>query len=148
MLYKVIIADDDAVIRSLFANAFSDICRLFAAVDGQAALELIKGEEPDLVFLDIEMPGISGLDVLRLLKETGHKPVVWMLTGKEELEIITEAISLGASGYLTKPFEIERVRGIVLNHVSAPEARKRSVKSWEVKRKSGPKPRKSGRKKE
>lgn len=147
MLYKVMIVDDDAVIRSLFTNAFSDICRVFSAVDGQAALELVKAEKPDLVFLDIEMPGVSGLDFLRLLKETGHKPVIWMLTGKEELEVIKEALSLGASGYLTKPFEIERVRGIVLNHVSAPEARKRSVKSWAVKRKGGPAPRKPRRKK-
>lgn len=147
MLYKVVIVDDDAVIRSLFVNAFSDICRVFSAVDGRAALELIEAEKPDLVFLDIEMPGISGLDLLRLLKEAGHKPVIWMLTGKEELEVITEALGLGAAGYLTKPFEIERVRGIVLNHVSAPEARKRSVKSWAVKRKNGTKPRKPGRKK-
>jgi len=147
MRYKVIIVDDDAVIRSLFENAFSGICSLFAAVNGQAALELIKAEKPDLVFLDIEMPGISGLDVLRRLEETGHKPAVWMLTGKEELEVITEALSLGASGYLTKPFEIARVRGIVLGHVSPPEARKRSVKSWAVKRKGGPGPGKPGRKK-
>ncbi len=147
MRHKVMIEDDDAVIRSLFVNAFSEICSLFAAVNGQAALELIKAEKPDLVFLDIEMPGISGLDVLRNLKETGHKPSVWMLTGKEELEVITEAISLGASGYLTKPFELERVRGIVLSHVSVPEARKRSVKPWTVKRKGGPDSRKPGRKK-
>ena len=77
MRHKVMIVDDDAVIRSLFVNAFSEICSLFAAVNGQAALELIKAEKPDLVFLDIEMPGISGLDVLRNLKETGHKP--WRL---------------------------------------------------------------------
>jgi len=147
MLYKVMIVDDEAVIRSLFANAFPDICRLFSAVDGQAALELIKAENPDLVFLDIEMPGVSGLDLLRLLKESGPMPVIWMLTGKEELEVITEALSLGASGYLTKPFEMERVRGIVLNHVPRQEARKRSVKSWAVKRKGGPEPGKPAPKK-
>ncbi|MDO8803113.1 MAG: response regulator [Elusimicrobiota bacterium] len=135
MRHKVVIVDDDAAIRSLFENAFSGICQLFAAAEGQAALELIKGEKPDLVFLDIDMPGVSGLEVLRLMKESGAVSIVWMLTGNEKLEIITEAISLGAAGYLTKPFEVARIRGI-LDSVSMPGTGKRSAKPWRVKRKN------------
>ncbi len=144
MQHKVVIVDDDAGIRRLFENTFSDIGRILSAADGEAGLELIKLEKPELVFLDIDMPGISGLEVLRLIKEAGLASVVWMLTGKEELSVITEAINLGASGYLTKPFEIVKVRGI-LRSVIMPEAGKNSDRPWRVKRKGGRDPGQQGK---
>jgi len=137
MKNKVLIVDDDAAIRTLFENTFSDACRIFSAAEGEAALELIDREKPDLVFLDIEMPGISGLEVLRRIKKSGLAPVVWMLTGKEELAVITEAISLGASGYLTKPFELPRLRTI-LEAVLLPGSDKHSARPWDVRRKNNP----------
>jgi len=133
MRRKVIIVDDDAAVRRLFEAAFSSTFLLLAASGGQAGLELIKKEKPDLVFLDIDMPDVSGLDVLRLLKESGLAAVVWMLTGQEKLEVITEAIGLGASGYITKPFEIGKIREI-LNSALLPEEGMRSAKAWQVKK--------------
>lgn len=142
MPHKVVIVDDDAIIRSLFEKFFSDTCSLFAAEEGQAALKLIKDEKPDLVFLDIDMPGISGLEVLRQLKEAGLAPIVWMLTGKVQLEVITEAMNLGAAGYLTKPFDVVKIREI-LNSVLTPGVEKPSARPWVVKRKGKQDPGKS-----
>jgi DNA-binding response OmpR family regulator len=76
---------------------------------------------------------MSGLKVLRLMKEAGLAPIIWMLTGKEELEVITEAITLGAAGYLTKPFDVDKIRGI-LNSVLTPGAGKPSDRPWVVKK--------------
>jgi len=140
---KIVIVDDDAIIRSLFQKFFSDAFQLFAAAEGYSALKLIKGEKPDLVFLDIDMPGLSGLDVLRNIKEAGLTPVVWMLTGKGQLEVITEAINLGAAGYLTKPFEVAKIRKIV-DSILTPGAEKPSDRPWVVKRSGKPGPGKSG----
>ena len=136
MRYKVIIVDDDAVIRSLFENAFSGICSLFAAVNGQAALELIKAEKPDLVFLDINMPGISGIETLKLIKASGVPSVIWMLTGVEDLSVVMKTLGMGASGYITKPFDVEKLRRVVLNAVTDLEGEEKpSDKPWTVKRK-------------
>ena len=143
MRQKVVIVDDDAIIRSLFEKTFSDACQIFAAAEGQGALALIKSEKPDLVFLDIDMPGITGLDVLRQVKEAGLAPIVWMLTGNEKLDIITEALSLGAAGYLTKPFEVEVIKEI-LNSLLTPGAGKPSARSWTVKGESPRDPGESG----
>lgn len=133
---KVVIVDDDANIRELFENAFSASCQVFSAAEGQAALELIRGDKIDLVFLDITMPGLSGLDVLRIIKQSGPEPVVWMLTGNEELEVITEAIGLGAAGYLTKPVNITKIREI-FNSVLKPDSGKSRGRPWVVKRQKG-----------
>lgn len=144
MRHKFVIADDDGVIRSLFRNAFSDSYSLFTAADGEIALDIIKAEKPGLVFLDVEMPGLSGLEVLRRMKVLKLKAVVWMITGNEELEIITEALKLGAAGYLTKPFELGKIRGI-LRSVLVGEPKKSSARSWTVKKGKSPKPGKPGR---
>ncbi|OGR98562.1 MAG: hypothetical protein A2016_00555 [Elusimicrobia bacterium GWF2_62_30] len=145
MSCKVMIVDDDVIIRSLFEKSFCDSCQLVIAAEGATALEMIKKDKPDLLFLDIDMPGISGMEVLRLLKASGTMPIIWMLTGNEKLEIITEAINLGAAGYLTKPFDQKKIKEI-LDNVLTPEAEKTSARPWSVKRKGGQEPEKPGQK--
>ncbi len=74
------------------------------AMSGEKALELVKMESPNIVVLDIRMPGISGIDVLREIKKSHPKIRVIMLTGVEDDATKNEAMALGASGYLTKPY--------------------------------------------
>lgn len=144
MQHKILIVDDEENIRFVIKEAFSHSYQVFTAAEGLAAMEIIKKEKPTLVFLDIKMPGVSGMDVLRLVKEAGLSPVIWMLTGDEDLEVALKTLKMGASGYLTKPFEIKKIRDIVLNTVLGSEQKEqrdtRGDKPWRVKKKKSPKP--------
>ena len=137
MKHKILIVDDEENVRFVIKEAFSNSYQVFTAPEGQAAVDIIKKERPTLVFLDIKMPGVSGLDVLRMVKEAGLSPVIWMLTGEEDLELALETLKLGASGYLTKPFDIKKIREIVGNAITDNEQKERhdtrGDKPWIVK---------------
>ncbi len=105
---KILIADDSEDIRgslSRLLNAYD----ITTAPDGESALKLALEEKPCLILLDIDMPGLNGLQVLERLGEVTPRPTAVMLTGDTELETGIRAISLGAYAYLTKPFEKDRV---------------------------------------
>ncbi|HOW90030.1 MAG TPA: response regulator [Elusimicrobiales bacterium] len=139
MKHKILIVDDEESVRRMLAQAFSGTYEVLTSSAGGDALRLIELERPALVFLDIRMPGVSGLDVLRTLKEKGSPAVVWMLTGEEDLGTVTLAMELGAAGYMTKPFELSRLREIALDvaggRSGASGACERSGKPWHLKKK-------------
>lgn len=110
---KILIVDDEPNILFVISQAFQDSYEVHTASGGEKALELMASEKPDFVFLDIKMPGISGIEVLAMVKGTGASPIVWMLTGNDELETALETLRQGASGYLTKPFDLAQIRMIV-----------------------------------
>ncbi len=136
MLHKILIVDDEENVRFVLEKAFSGAYRTFTASEGLSAVEIIKKERPTIVFLDMKMPGISGLEVLQLVKETGLAPVIWMLTGEDDLDVALETLKLGASGYLTKPFDIEKIREIILNAIQGAERKGRpdaqDDKPWKI----------------
>ncbi len=74
------------------------------ATSGEKALELSKKENPNIVVLDIRMPGMTGIDVLREVKKISPKARIIMLTGVEDEATKNMAMELGASGYLAKPY--------------------------------------------
>ncbi|PIS47920.1 MAG: two-component system response regulator [Elusimicrobia bacterium CG08_land_8_20_14_0_20_51_18] len=111
MKHKILVADDDENIRITLQRVFSD-CDSLSAADGKIALELISAEKPCLVFLDITMPGLSGLEVLEAVKELDDKPAIFMLTGDGELETAVKALDKGARTYITKPFDVREIRKI------------------------------------
>ncbi|MCX5792635.1 MAG: response regulator [Elusimicrobia bacterium] len=139
MQHKILIVDDEDNVRFVIKEAFSKTYQVFLASEGLSALEIIKKERPTLVFLDMKMPGISGLEVLSLIKETGLTPIIWMLTGEEDLDIALKTLKLGASGYLTKPFDIKQIRNILLNAIQGAEQKEQhdtqGDKPWQVIRK-------------
>ena len=112
-MITVLIADDEAAARHGIKKALARLnCRLLEAADGHAALDLIQREQPDLVLLDIHMPGRDGLSVLSTLGDQTSSEIV-MVTADDRLESAIECMRLGASDYLTKPYEIERLRAFV-----------------------------------
>jgi DNA-binding response OmpR family regulator len=101
---KILSADDDADLLSLIAFSLSQAGYLvIKANDGPSAIRLFNAEAPDLVVLDINMPGASGFDVCRAVREKSRVPVM-MLTVRGEEEDLVKALELGADDYLTKPF--------------------------------------------
>ncbi len=134
MGFKILVVDDEETIRLGLKQIFSDHTVLLAA-GGEAAVRLVIDERPSVVLLDIDMPGMSGLDVLAALKDLEHKPVVLMLTGNETLETAVKALELGAKSYITKPFEVAGIRRFVLAAVGENGGEgKSSARPWTVKK--------------
>jgi CheY-like chemotaxis protein len=104
----VLIVDDDEFIRKLIATTLEDVARLelYEAADGADAVEVALRERPKLVFLDVDMPGMNGLDACRRLREeeatSGATIVMLTAAHGDGVEALAEAA--GADLFLTKPF--------------------------------------------
>jgi len=114
---KILIADDDHDLLALIAFTLTQSgFAVVKASDGLLALQLFKDESPDLVLLDINMPGANGFDVCAKIREQSNIPVM-ILTVRGEEEDLVKALELGADDYLNKPFSprtlIARVKALL-----------------------------------
>lgn len=101
---KILVADDDPDLLDLVAYALGQTGYLVVkAGDGTAALASFEAEAPDMVLLDINMPGMTGFDVCSAIRSRSTVPVM-MLTARGEEQDLVRALDLGADDYLTKPF--------------------------------------------
>jgi DNA-binding response OmpR family regulator len=101
---KILVADDDPDLLDLVAYALGQTGYLVVkAADGTAALAAFVAESPDMVLLDINMPGMTGFDVCSAIRSRSTVPVM-MLTARGEEQDLVRALDLGADDYLTKPF--------------------------------------------
>jgi DNA-binding response OmpR family regulator len=113
---KVLLVDDEQEFVETLADrlAIRDL-ETTTAHDGQAALSAVEKEEPDVIVLDLKMPGLHGIDVLRRLKQANPNVEVIILTGHGSQKDEEAARSLGAFDYLKKPADLEtlvsRIRG-------------------------------------
>ena len=114
MKASVLIVDDDDGLRGVLADRFRfwghDVT---TAESGTRALELAAAKGFDLILLDLAMPGLSGLDVLARLPETGAEAEVVVLTAHGSLEMAVEAMKAGADDFLAKPADFELLKKIV-----------------------------------
>lgn len=94
---------------------------MFQAANGPTALEIVKQESPDLILLDMKIPGMDGLEILRNLRKMGAESKVIMMTAYGELDLIQEAMEMGALAHFTKPFDIDELRQAVNAHLMWPE---------------------------
>ena len=108
----ILVVDDNQDIRDLISLILEEEgYSVISAEEGASALALIKEKEPTLVLLDVMMPGISGLEVLRQLRaskrsQVSQTPVI-MITAKSQSTDIDEALELGATSYIIKPFRAD-----------------------------------------
>jgi CheY-like chemotaxis protein len=108
----ILCVDDNRDIRDLITLILEEEgYSALASSDGDSALTLIKERKPDLVLLDVMMPGISGLDVLRTLRALSDSSInqtpVIVITAKSQSSDIDEALTAGATSYIVKPFRPE-----------------------------------------
>lgn len=117
---SVLVVDDTEANVDILVEALGDIYDVSVAIDGESALEAVEENPPDIILLDIMMPGIDGYEVCRRLKQDprfAKIPVVF-LTAMTEVESKTKGFQLGAVDYVTKPFEIMEVQARVRTHLS------------------------------
>jgi len=109
---SILIVDDEEVIRNFFSEMLSEY-RILTAQSGEEALEIIKTDRPELVLLDLKMPGIDGLETLKRIRKMDKGLSVVMLTAYGTPEIKSQAMRLGARGLMAKPFELQQIKTLI-----------------------------------
>jgi len=114
---KILVVDDEErMVRFIRLNLEHDGFRVSEAFDGRQALEQLRTEAPDLILLDVMMPGLDGFEVLQMIREVSKIPVL-MLTAKGEEDDRVRGLELGADDYITKPFSprelVSRVKAVL-----------------------------------
>lgn len=110
---RVVVVDDDPDLGSAIREALaSEDVRVEAPGDAQAALPLLLKDAPDLVILDVNMPGMSGWELCAILKrQSGTRSIpILFLTGRQEVKDRITAMQFGGSDYLAKPFSVQDLR--------------------------------------
>ena len=107
---RVLIAEDEALIRMDLREMLEEEGHEIVgeARDGAEAVDLARDRDPEIVFMDIEMPGMNGLEAARIIGEEGIAPIV-MVTAFSQAAYVEEASHAGAMGYLVKPFSVQDV---------------------------------------
>ena len=112
------IIDDEAAIRETLTRWFTQKeCQVESFSEPQSALERIEEKPPHFVFLDLMLPQMSGIDVLRLIREKAPESIVIMISGYGTIETSVEALKLGAADFLTKPLDLENVEVLLQKYV-------------------------------
>ena len=106
---KILIIDDDPKIGWILSEGLSSSMEFVSARDGIEGIQMVSTEKPDLVLLDIKMPGMNGLEVLEKLNKMPIRPEVIMLSGHGETKNIVHSMHLGAAEFINKPFDVKEV---------------------------------------
>lgn len=106
---RILAVDDDESVLALLKRVLEREGYDVALVsDSNSVIPLMAEQPPDLVILDVMMPGPSGFEILHLIRQSSNVPVI-MLTGKRELSALSVALTLGADDYMLKPFSSEEL---------------------------------------
>jgi len=107
---RVMVVDDETNFRKLLVRELERRGhQTWSAGDGAEALELLHRGTVDVILLDLKMPGLGGIDVMRRLQERPQPPEVIVMTGYASVQTAIEAVKLGAYDYVTKPCKIEKL---------------------------------------
>ena len=111
MLYKVLVVDDEAPVRELLSDLLKrEGCKVSICATGEEALDLLKKDSFDVVLLDIKLSGISGLEVLKNIRDTNKDLAVIMITGFGYNEdLICKSKEFGCSGYIGKNMPVAQI---------------------------------------
>ena len=107
-MYNILVAEDELLERKVLCKflkrSMGDRCTVLEAGNGREAVELFEKHHPAVAILDIRMPGLTGLEAARIIRQSGKPCVILFLTAFDKFEYAREAISLRAMDYLLKPY--------------------------------------------
>jgi len=113
VLPRILIIDDDQSLLESYTVLLEDEFQVSTAETGEKGLDLLRHEDVHLVLLDVRLPGINGIEVLRRIKALDENVDVIMITAVKDVRVAVEAIKLGAYDYLEKPFEIDEILSLL-----------------------------------
>ncbi|MEW6600000.1 MAG: response regulator transcription factor [Nitrospirota bacterium] len=109
-MHRILIIDDDKEMRTVLSDVIrSKDLEVFTAGNGKIALKEISTHSPDLVLLDIQLPGVDGMTILERIREIDKNIIIIMMTGYGDIKGAVKAMKLGAFDYITKPFNNEEI---------------------------------------
>lgn len=112
---RILVVDDEAPVREVLSDYFVERGYVvFTAAGGEEALAAFARERPDIVLLDVRMPGLDGLQVLKRLRAADPDVAVIMVTANEDVALARETLSIGAFDYVAKPFDFEHLNRMVV----------------------------------
>ena len=125
MTARILVVDDEAqIVRVLRGYLEKAGFIVLSAYDGREALRIARQEKPDLILLDLMLPGMDGMDVCRVLRQESNVPIIMLTARVEEMDRVL-GLELGADDYVSKPFSpreiVARVRAVLRR--TRPEAR-------------------------
>ena len=111
---KILVIDDEEIMRSFLCDMlFDEGYQVQAVPSGEEGIKLFQKENFHLVVTDLKMPGFSGIDVLKAVKNANPNADVIMITGYASVETAVESMKLGAVDYITKPFEMDQIKNVI-----------------------------------
>ncbi|MDD5190987.1 MAG: response regulator [Dehalococcoidales bacterium] len=110
------IDDDENVIKLIKANLTIEGFEVLTASNGQDGIKQFEDSNPSLILLDVMMPVMDGLETIRHIRKTSNVPIV-MLTAKDDMRTLEQALSLGADDFITKPFSLRELTARVKSKV-------------------------------
>ena len=112
-MYKIMLADDEGIVidslKFIIEKEFPDSCSIEYAKTGRSVIELAEWFRPDIAFMDIQMPGINGIDAMKEIREANSHTVFIIMSAYDKFDYAKEAINLGVMEYLNKPVDREKI---------------------------------------
>lgn len=109
-MHKILVVDDELSVREAIRIILKDNYDVILMDSGEAAIEYLKLNDVDLAFLDILMPGMSGLEALKIIKARNNPPEVVIVTATRTVKNAVDAVKNGAFEYVTKPFDVDEIK--------------------------------------
>ena len=121
MTSKILVVDDEPDFSRLFASVLTEMgYEVSTASGGRQGLLKIRENPPDILFLDVKMPQVDGLECLRRIRKTKRKFVIVVMTAYGDIESARKAMRLGADEYISKPFDLDDLKHLVGELISEP----------------------------
>lgn len=134
-MYKILLADDEGIVldslRFIIDKHFGESCEVRTAKSGRMAVEVAQEFSPDIVLLDIQMPGLNGIEVLKEIRTFRKQAVFVVISAYDRFDYARKALSLGALEYILKPFSKEKVVSAI-QHAMDAISEERTKKSREL----------------
>lgn len=132
---RLLLVDDEVAVLDILSEYFvAQGYDVETAINGEEALTLVRQKRPDLVLLDVRMPGLDGVEVLTRLRATEPDLAVIMVTANEDVELARHTLQLGAFDYVAKPFDFDylsRAAAAALAHIGAADpAAREATGAW------------------
>jgi CheY-like chemotaxis protein len=121
-LKRVLVVDDNQVVVDILQQFLQRGYQVSVATSASQALALVVKQAPDAMLLDVRMPGMDGLSLLRSLRDMGVSIPIFVITGYDSKPVAEEAIRNGANGYLAKPFDLLHLERLIARAVDVAPA--------------------------
>ncbi|KAA3637793.1 MAG: sigma-54-dependent Fis family transcriptional regulator [Calditrichaeota bacterium] len=129
---KILVIDDDPKVSWILSEGLSNKFEFVSARDGIEGIQMVSTEKPDLILLDIKMPGMNGIEVLEKLNKVENRPEVIMVSGHGETQYVVDSVKLGAAEFINKPFDVHEIE-IHINTILEKSQLKTEVKELKSK---------------